>query len=157
MKKPNIETLIKPSKEFEKFYLESSGIKIVPEFYNGTQEKILQRYSGTFAKWIHKNHTEIDIDYDPNTKKISLHNSEYWLPLVYLASDTSVQMYLNLVIDFLYDKLKGSLKGEKAKVNFSFEFKEGKSYKKFDYSGDIEGLERFTKIDLNKLLDNKNV
>jgi hypothetical protein len=157
MKKPNLKTLIEPSKEFEEFYLVSNGIKIVPEFYNGTQEKILQRDSGTFAKWIHKNHTEINIDYDPNVKKISLHNNEYWLPLVYLASDISVQIYLGLVINFLYDKLKGSLKGEKSKVNFSFEFKEGESYKKFNYSGDVEGLEKFTKINLNKLLNSKNV
>lgn len=154
MKKLNLQTLDKPSKEFDEFYLKSNGIKIVPEFYNGTKEKILQRDSGTFAKWIHKNHAEINIDYDPNIKKISLHNNEYWLPLVYLASDTSIQIYLGLVINFLYDKLKGSLKGEKAKVNFSFEFKEGESYKKFDYSGDVEGLEKFAKINLNKLLDN---
>jgi len=137
LQKLNLQTLDKPSKEFDEFYLKSNGIKIVPEFYNGTKEKILQRDSGTFAKWIHKNHAEINIDYDPNIKKISLHNNEYWLPLVYLASDTSVQIYLGLVI-----------------MNFSFEFKEGESYKKFDYSGDVEGLEKFAKINLNKLLDN---
>jgi len=153
MKKTSLQILDKASKEFEEFYSSSNGIKIVPEFYNGTQEKVLQRDSGTFAKWIHKNHTEINIDYDPNIKKISLHNNEYWLPLVYLASDTSVQIYLGLVINFLYDKLKGSLKEEKAKVNFSFEYKEGETYKHFSYSGDVEGLKKFINIDINKFLE----
>jgi len=157
MNEPKIETLSNPSQEFQNFYLKSKGIKIVPKFYNGTKEKVLQRDSGTFAKWVHKNHTKINIDYNPDIKKVSLHNNEYWLPLVYLASDTSVQIYLGLVVNFLYDKLKGALKGEKAKVNFSFEFKEEGSYKKFSYSGDVEGLEKFTKINLNKLLENNNV
>lgn len=150
-----LQTLDKPSKEFDEFYLKSNGIKIVPEFYNGTEEKILQRDSGTFAKWIHKNNPEINIDYNPNIKKISLHNNEYWLPLVHLASDISVQIYIGLVINFIYDKLKGALNGEKdkAKVHFSFEFKDGDKYKKFIYSGDIKGLEKFNKIDFNKYLN----
>jgi len=153
MEKATLQILNEPSKELEEFSSVSNGIKIVPEFYNGTQEKVLQRDSGTFAKWIHKNHPEINIDYNPDIKKISLHNNEYWLPLVYLASDTSVQIYLGLVINFLYDKLKGSLKGEAAKVNFSFEYKEGESYKRFSYSGDVEGLKNFNKIDINKFLE----
>lgn len=154
MKEPTIEILNEPSEDFKKFYSESNGIKIVPEFYNGTKEKILQRDSGTFAKWVHKHHAEINIDYNPNFKKISLHNNEYWLPLVFLASDTSVQIYMGLIINFMYDKLKGSLTGEKkeAKVNFSFECKEGDDYKRFNYSGDLEGLKKFKKIDLNKIL-----
>jgi hypothetical protein len=154
MKKPTIEVINTPSNEFKKFYSESHGIKFVPEIYNGTTEKILQRDSGTFAKWLHKHHTEIKIDYDPDVKKVSLHNNEYWLPLVYLASDTSVQIYIGLVINFIYDKLKGALSGEKDKatVNFSFEFKDGDKHKKFNYSGDVKGLEKFNKIDINKLL-----
>lgn len=156
MQGPTVYIINIPSSEFEKFHSESKGIKIVPEFYNGTDEKVLQRDSGTFAKWIHKNHTEIEIDYDPDVKKISLHNNEYWLPLVYLASDVSAQIYIGLVINFIYDKLKGVLSGEKgkAKINFSFEYKDGDTHKRFDYSGSVEGLEKFNKIDINKFLKN---
>lgn len=155
MEKPIFEIINKPSAEFEEFYSKSHGIKIVPEIYYGSSEKVLQRDSGTFAKWIYKNHREIEIEYDPNVKKVSLHNNEFWLPLVYLASDTSAQIYIGLVTNFVYDKLKGALSGEKnqAKVNFSFEYKDDDKYKKFTYSGDIEGLAKFNKMDINKFLE----
>jgi len=50
MKKPTIEVINTPSDEFKKFYSESHGIKFVPEIYNGTTEKILQRDSGTITR-----------------------------------------------------------------------------------------------------------
>jgi hypothetical protein len=155
MDKPVLRILGEPSDGFEKFYLRSTGIKIVPVAYNGCVEKVLHRDSGSFAKWICKNHTDINIEYDPSAKKISLHNNEFWLPLVYLASDTSAQIYIGLVTNFIYDKLKGVLSRErnKAKVNFSFEYKDGDKHKAFNYSGSVEGLEKFNTIDINKFFE----
>ena len=152
MNKPTIQTLNEPSNEFVDFCSQSNRIKIVPEFYNGSNEKSLHRDSGSFAKWIHNNNPEIYIEYNPDIKKISLHNNEIWLPLVFLSSDISAQIYIGLVINFMYDKLKSSLSGEKnkAKVNFSFECTVGDTHKAFNYSGDVEGLEIFNKIDVNK-------
>lgn len=156
MNKPTIKN-IKPSIEFEKFYFKSSGLRIVPTIYNRESEEVfLYKESGTFAKWIKKNYPKISIDYNSNVKKISLNNNEFWLPLVYLSSDTSIQIYLGLVINFLYDKLKGALSGEKekAKVNLNIEYKEGDKYKRFEYSGNIEGLEKFTKFNTNNFFEN---
>lgn len=154
MKKNKLEIIDKSSNEFINFFETSNGIKMVPEFYKDRDEKFLQRDGGSFAKWIYKNHNEIKIEYDPNVKKISLNNSEYWLPLVFLASDTSIQIYIGLVVNFVYDKLKGALSTEKdaAKVNFSVEYKEKGVHKKITYSGDIKGLEKFRKIDINEIM-----
>jgi len=147
---------IQPSNELENFYTKCSGFKIVPTTYNGSEELFLQRDSGKFAKWIKNNHSEINIDYNPNIKKISLHNNDFWLPLVYLSSDTSIQIYLGLVVNFVYDNLKGALKGEtkKAKINLTIESKVGEDYKRLEYSGDIEGLEKLTKFNTNKFFEN---
>lgn len=153
MDTPSIKIIENPSKELQEFDKGSSGLKVVPEIYNGSEEKSISRDTGAFIKWLN-NHESVKIEYDPNAKKISLNNNEYWLPLVYLASDTSVQVYLGMVTNYLYDKLKGSLKGEKekTKVHIKLECKDGDKYKKFTYDGNIEGLERIKKIDANEFM-----
>lgn len=73
-----------------------------------------------------------------------------------LSSDVSVQFYLNLVANYVYDKLKGALKGEKIRVRFSAVYEEPKTgvIKRFDFEGDEQALAKTIKrFDLNRFLD----
>ena len=65
--------------------------------------------------------------------------------------------YIGLVINYIYDKLKGSLKGEKenAKVHIEVEQKVGINYKKFKYDGPVSGLENsIEKFNINDFMEN---
>lgn len=145
--------ITEPTNEFNTFSL-SSGIKVIPQSYNDIKEKTLFRDTGSFMKWI-KNNKDINIEYDSNVKKVSLNNNDLWFSLVYLASDTSLQIYLGLVVNYFYDKLKGSLKGDKdsTTVHLEAQFKDGEKVKSFKYDGPLEGIEKF---DPNKFLEGYN-
>ncbi|MFY9077769.1 hypothetical protein [Aliarcobacter butzleri] len=145
--------IIEPTNEFNEFIL-SSGIKVIPQAYNNIQEKIFFRDTGFFMKWI-KNNKNINIEYDSNVKKVALNNNDFWFSLVYLAADISLQIYLGLVVNYVYDKLKGSLKGDKdsTTVHLEAQFKDGEKVKSFKYDGPLEGIEKF---DPNKFLEENN-
>lgn len=150
----NIIEVTEPTIEFDTFITKSTGIKVVPQPYSDIEEKTLFRDTGSLMKWIKNNHNT-NIEYDSNIKKISLNNNDFWFSLVYLASDTSLQIYLGLVVNYIYDKLKGSLKGDKnsTTVHLEAQFKDGKKVKSFKYDGPLEGIEKF---DPNKFLEETN-
>lgn len=144
--------IIEPTNEFNSF-VTSSGIKVIPRPYSSINEKTLFRDTGSFMKWL-KINKNINIDYDSNVKKVSLNNNDFWFSLVYLASDTTLQIYLDLVVTYIYDKLKGSLQGEKntTTVHLSAQYKEGNKIKEFTYNGPLEGIKKF---DPNKFFAEK--
>lgn len=123
----------------------------------GEQDKpgLLSDY-GDFMKWLAAEQPNISISVPSNTQKIILRSAEIWLPLAYLASDTSVQIFLNMVASYLYDRAKGGLKEEKARVNFSVEYQDknvGKT-KRLEFSGDVEALEKAIKrFDINNFFN----
>lgn len=142
-----------PTPDLIEFTTNDKGLKVVAENYNEIEGKVLFRDTGSLIKWINNNYN-VKINYNHNVKKVSLNNNEYWLPLIYLASDITLPIYLSMVANYLYEQLKGSLEGEKEKsiVHLSIEYKDGDKYKKLNYDGPVEGLEKFQKINLNEIM-----
>lgn len=133
-----------------------SGFKIVPCEYPDCQGKILYSDTGDFAKWVKKVYPDLNVERQNADKKLLLRSGDYWLPLVFLASDMTVQVYLNIVANYLYDKMKGALKGEKARVHLSamYEDKSEGIIKKFEFEGDVDALQKtISKFNLNKFLE----
>ncbi len=88
--------------------------------------------------------------------KISLHNAHVWLPLIYLASDTSMQVFLNLASSYVHDKLKGKLPSDFPKVHLSvmYQNKRDGTTKRFEFSGDSDSLSKAIKrFDLDNFFD----
>ncbi len=78
------------------------------------------------------------------------------MPLVFLASDITLPIYLNIVANYLYEKMKGALKGEKSRVHLSAMYKNTSDgiTKKFEFEGDVDALQKaITKFNLNKYLE----
>ncbi len=148
---------IDESKDFDDFITDGgSGIKIIPEKYGDLDEKVVKSEMGSFSKWIKVNHSEINIDLPTTTPKLVLRSNDYWMPLVFLASDITLSIYLNLVASYIYDRVKGSLKGEKARVHLEAHYKDDKSgvAKAFKYEGNVEGLkESLKKFNLDEFMD----
>lgn len=130
----------------EYFGSAQEGIGLVPEPY-GDISLGLKADGADFAKWIKQRHPEFPIALPPSSPKISLHGADVWLPLIYLASDTSMQVFLNLVASYLYDKLKGNLPSDQSKVHMSVMYhnKRDGITKKFDFSGDGDVLNKTIK------------
>jgi hypothetical protein len=141
---------VKPLLEVDAFmeYFRSTdlGVSFIPEPYGGSTAS-LKADSGDFAKWLKSQHPELPITIPASVPKVVLHGADVWLPLVYLAGDTSVQIFLNMVASYLYDKAKGGLKTERTRVHMSVIYRdkrEGKS-KRFEFSGDQESLAKAIK------------
>jgi hypothetical protein len=139
----------------EYFKSTRTGVRFVPEPYSSSVLS-LKADSGDFAKWLRSQHPDLPISLPESVPKIVLHGADVWLSLVYLAGDTSMQVFLNMVASYLYDKAKGSLKTDHPRVHMSVVYqdkKQGKT-KKFEFSGDQVSLEKAIKrFDLDNFFD----
>jgi len=134
----------------------SADVLFVPEQYQNSEGLIMKADAGNFAKWMRKTKPDLKIDLRKADGKLILRSSDLWLPLAYLASNVALPMYLNLVTSYLYDRMRGALRGEKSRVHLDaiYEDKQDGVVKKFCFEGDIDGLEKIIKkFDLNKFLD----
>ena len=133
-----------------------SGFAVVTEKYPDCEGDVLLSGAGDFAKWVRRNAPEIKVKVNKADKHLMLRSGDYWLPLVFLASDVTIPVYLNIVANYLYDKMKGSLKGEKNRVHLSaiYESKKEGVSKRFNFEGDSDSLQKtITKFNLNEFMD----
>ena len=132
------------------------GILCVPEnVIKQSPYNVVMPQTYDFAKWIRKNRKDITINVAQSEGVKSLHSNDFWMPIVILASDMSVQVFLGLVSSYIYDRIKGALKHDKANVHVQAYFKETAEgvTKKFSYEGSIEGFEKVAKnFNVNKFL-----
>lgn len=133
-----------------------SGFVMVPEPYGEVKGLVLKSDGGDFAKWLKRHDPSIKMEVRQAEQRLILRSGDYWLPLAFLASDVALPIYLNMVASYLYEKMKGALRGEKARVHLSamYEDKSAGIVKRFNFEGDQEALQKVIKrFDLNKFLD----
>ena len=139
-------------------YIKSNptGFAVVSEPYGKLEGLMLPSDAGDFAKWVRQNAASIKVETHKTDRYIVRRSSNYWLPLVFLASDIALPIYLNLVANYIYDKMKGALKGESARVHLSavYEDRNAGVVKRFNFEGDLDSLQKTIKrFDLNQFLD----
>ena len=123
------------------------GLRFIAEAQYGGSPASLKADFGDFAKWIRLHQSDLIIQIPKGTPKIALHGADVWLPLIQLATDTSMQIFLNMAASYLYDRAKGALKTDTPRVHMSVIYldkKQGKT-KKFEFSGDNEALAKAIK------------
>lgn len=144
-------------KDFRKFLTSTpQGITFMPEKYQGCEDLVMKADAGDFAKWLKKNKPGLNVEVRKADKKLVLRSSDFWLPLVFLASDIALPVYLNLVSSYIYDRMKGALSGEKGRVHLKvvYQDKENNITKKFTFEGNVDGLQKvINKFNLNKFMD----
>ncbi len=143
--------------EYKAFLLAAAGgLGFVPEPYQSVSAPSLAHDFGDFAKWLRGKDPSVPISIPANVPKLVRRNADIWLPLVYLASDTSVQVFLNIAANYLYDKAKGLLKSDKARIQLCAVYQDkttGKT-KRLEFSGDAEALRKaIGRFDLNNFFD----
>jgi len=142
---------------FREFIASSpTGVRIVPEPYRAGSQPLLKAEAGTFAKWIRAHNPSVNVELNDKHQRLVLHSGDIYLPLAFLASDIALPIYLNLVSNFLWEKMKGALRTDTVRVHFSAEYEDKISgtIKRFNFEGDAESLKTAVKrFDLNKFLD----
>ncbi|MEJ2650016.1 MAG: hypothetical protein P8016_16600 [Sedimentisphaerales bacterium] len=139
-------------------YIDSGpkGLLFVHEPFGEIEDVVAQPDTGDFVKWIKKNNPEIAVETQKYQKQLALRSNDFWLPLVFLASDVALPIYLNLVASYLYDKFRALLRGEQSRVHFSavYEDKSTGKTKKFIFEGNEEDLNKaIKKFDVNKFME----
>jgi hypothetical protein len=136
------------------------GILLLPkDNWRQTGESIFMPETFNFAKWARKNtmvSNSVAVAETETTKVADLRSHDFWLPLAYLFSDVPLQIYLGLVANYIYDRLKGALKNEEPIVDLEVYIEDKKKGKvrRFSYHGSCNGLQQVIKrIDVNELLD----
>ncbi len=133
-----------------------SGLEMVAEQYGEGPQVAVKSDAGSFAKWLRVNSPELNVVLEPKTPKLVLRSGDIWLPLTFLASDIALPVYLNLVASYLYERMKGELKGESTRVHFCAEFedKHNGKIKRFTFDGDADALQKAIKrFNVNDFLD----
>ena len=131
-------------------------VALVPESYREICGLSMKPDAAAFAKWLKNKKSELRVDMRKADSQVKLYSNDVWLPLVYLASDFALPVFLNLVASYLYDRMKGALRGEKKRVHLEvmYEDKQAGIVKKFCFEGEVESLEKAVKkIDVNQLME----
>lgn len=145
-----------PSPDFEEFVASArGGMRLMPEAYGERKTRVLKSDAGDFAKWLRARHPDVPVEVK-EAEKLVLRSSDIWLPLVLLASDITLVMYLNIVSSYMYDRLKGALSRDRTRVHLDVEFQDGESgsVKRFSFEGDHQALKAaIKKFDMNHFFD----
>jgi hypothetical protein len=131
-------------------------LTLFPEEHGESRQLVLRADGADFAKWVRAQHPELAVTVQHADRQLVFRSGDCWLPLVFLASDITLPIYLNLVSSYLYDKMKGALRGETARVHLTAEYEDPSTglVKRFTYDGDAATLrETIKKFNLNQFLD----
>ena len=112
-----------------------------------------------FAKWMRSKRADVHIDVTASEGTHVLKSSEYWMPLVFLASNVSLPMFIGLITSYVYDMAKGRLQHQPQTIHTQVFYQDEatKKTKKFTYSGSVEGLEKtFEHFDINAFMEDKH-
>lgn len=132
--------------------LSTTDFLVLPSKYS-ENEYLFAQESIEFIKFCRKKNTENSIDLlaDSDIRIRSLHSFDIWMPVIWIAKFILLPIAINLVSDYICEKIKGREK-EDAKVDVTFVVKRDGEEKTLHYSGDAKAFKKsFEKIDLNKL------
>lgn len=132
------------------------NLAMVPEPYFGDDELLMKPNATDFAKWLHIHEPDIKVQLRQTNRRLLLKSADYWLPLVYLASDMTVVDYLMMVVRYIYDQARGRLAGEQPRVHLDVVYQDEKNgvTKRLHYEGDAETLKsKIKEFDCNKFMD----
>lgn len=145
----------KPGEEDQAFLTDTGRIRIVPdESFRDFSGRVHQPEAYKLAKWLRQKHPTVPVSME-DAPVVDLQSEEYWLPLVFLATDVTLPFYLNLVANDVYDMARGALKHDQTRVQLEAvhtDPKTGKA-KRFSYQGTVDGLKACVKkFDLGSMM-----
>jgi hypothetical protein len=151
--------VVNPSEDEMNLFDQSSdavAITILPEPLGEKGEMLFSSDSGEFAKWIKNKNPSLSVEFNRSQDLMVRRANDIWLPLVKLAGEVSLAVFLGVISNFLYDMMKGALKADSQRIHLSILYKDekNKKLKKFKFEGDAKALkDAIKKVDLNEFAD----
>lgn len=137
---------------------EQTGILLLPnENWRQLGHPVFMPETSNLLKWVTQNPSiEVDIcrvEMD-EIRIADLRSYDIWLPILYIFGDTSFQLTLNIVANYIYDRMRGLLPNEDPKIHLEILNEEDGVIRRFTYDGSATDLKQIAKkVDLNKLLE----
>lgn len=136
----------------------NAEIVLLPNFnFRDKVDRAFQPDTISFYKYSMANkNNDINIELFENKgeeKVLALHSFDIWIPTILIVSDVLFPIAINLVSNFVYERMKGRPNDEPTvHFNLIVENKEKGISKNLSYKGPMDGFnESFGKIDVNKL------
>jgi len=142
--------------DFLAFAANGKGIMIAPQSYGEPSRKVLFPEANRFAKWMKAQHSDVQVQIARDYPALDLRGNDVWMPLVYLAGRIALPVFLNIVSNYLYDRLKGKLKGDRPIIHLDVRYidMQSRTGKSLKFKGDIQAFERTMKqLSDNNLLE----
>jgi len=137
------------------YEVSDTGITIALARYGVDGQLVDCSESPTFLKWLKANKPAIFVKKCEGVPLTSLHSNEIWMPIVFLANDIALPVYLNLVSSYVYERCRGGLKSDVNRVHITAEYENSETgvKKRFTFSGDLNALQKaIKKVDVNEIL-----
>ena len=129
-------------------------IKIVEE------NNLLTSDTSNFCKWIRQFHPDVTVSIPNNKTRYQLNDLSLILPLVQLATSPDLLNYLNLTLEYMQFKFRGSMESDNNVIEVMAEVESGRSgvSKRFQFRGTASDYSRTVKkFDPNKFFsDNQS-
>jgi len=132
------------------------GVLMVAELRDDPATKVMAQDASDFVKWARHAAPDVKIHLGESDCRSVLCSADIWLPLAFIAHDVGLPLYLNLVSSYIYDRMKGALKGDGNRVHLSAVYKDQKKgvVKQFIFEGDRAALEKAIKrLDLDEFFE----
>ncbi len=134
-----------------------TGIALLPQPYGSAGTTSLHSDGGDFAKWLRATNNDLDIHLPKEPQpRVLLRNNDIWLPLIWLGANIALPVFLGILSNYLYDRAKGSLKGDKTTAHVEAVYRDPKTgvFKKFKFEGNAEQLKAaMKKFDPNEFMN----
>ncbi len=124
----------------------------LPSPYNA-QECYYAQETIDFIKYCRESDDDFSIDTlaDGDIESRTLHSFDIFMPILWITSELLLPVAINLVSDFIHDKMKGR-EHEDANVELSFIVERNNERKMLHYKGPADAFrEEFEKVNLNEL------
>ena len=105
-----------------------TGIALIPRPYGAKATVSLHSDGGDFAKWLRATNTGLDVHLPTQPQpRVLLRDNEIRLPLIWLGKNVLLPVFLGLLVNYLYERAKGTLAGEKVTAHVEAVYYDGKT------------------------------
>lgn len=125
---------------------------VLPSPYKG-EEYFYAQETIDFIKFCRESTSDFSIGIlsDKGIEIRSLHSFDIFMPIIWIATELLFPLAVNLVSDYIYDKMRGR-EHEEANVELSFVVERDNERKMLNYKGPASEFKKeFEKINLSKL------
>ncbi len=121
-----------------------NGLRLVAVPFGEDAQLSMSADAGDFRKWLRQNQSSWNVESQKPDVRVDLHAADIWLPIVWLGENVALPVFLSLVSSYVYDKVKGDLRGDRREVHFKAVYKSKRTgvSQELSFQGSIDDLNR---------------